>query len=149
MTGYDGKEAFRRTFERDKEELRQLRHPHHHGAISGAPRGARLPDRPDLDYELPDPGPDYDELAALRLALQAVRGGAERRRLRGPLEAQGGIVFSATAELGVGRPTLARSTRCRPDPSLVPLFSAVLERRVARFTYVGGRRRRTRKVDSQ
>ncbi len=110
-------------------------HPHHHGGDPGQlPRGDRLPiDR--SDYELPDPGLDPDELAALRLALQAVRVGEQSGdgsealwKLGGAVEADGGpgpVGDVAVASL----PT---------DPALVPLFSAVLERRVARFTYAGG-----------
>jgi proteasome accessory factor B len=135
VTGYsDGKEAFRRTFERDKDELRQLGVPIEMRIIPGSypeEYGYRI-DR--SDYELPDPGLAPDELAALRLALQAVRVGEQSGDGSEALWKLGGLVESdeASGAAPVGEGAVASLP---PDPSLVPLFSAVLERRVARFPY--------------
>ena len=135
VTGYsEGREAFRRTFERDKDELRQLGVPLTMAPIPGSypeEHGYRI-DR--TDYELPDPGLAPDELAALRLALQAVRVGEERGDGTEALWKLGGLVG------GGGEPAASTGApgelaSLPPDPSLVPLFRAVTERRVARFTY--------------
>jgi proteasome accessory factor B len=138
VPGYaEGREAFRRTFERDKDELRQLGVPIESGAIPGRyPEefGYRIDRR---DYELPDPGLAPDELAALRLALQAVRVGEQSGDGSEALWKLGGIVDadSSAPRGGASRDAVASLP---PDPSLVPLFSAVLERRVARFAYASG-----------
>ena len=138
VTGYaEGKEAFRRTFERDKEELRQLGIPISMAVIPGS-----YPEEVGYSiersaYELPDPGLEPDELAALRLALQAVRVGELRGDGSEALWKLGGLVDPDGLVDGspVGGAAVASLP---PDPSLVPLFSAVLERRVARFAYRGG-----------
>lgn len=135
VTGYaEGREAFRRTFERDKDELRQLGVPIEMGVIPGSypeVHGYRI-DR--SDYELPDPGLAPDELAALRLALQAVRVGEQSGDGSEALWKLGGAVEAPDAFDGgpLGPEAVASLP---PDPSLLPLFSAVLERRVARFAY--------------
>jgi proteasome accessory factor B len=139
VTGYaEGKEAFRRTFERDKDELRQLGIPITMAPIPGSypeELGYRI-DR--ADYELPDPGLAPDELAALRLALQAVRVGEQSGDGSEALWKLGGLVEpDEVVERGpVAQEAVASLP---PDPSLVPLFSAVLERRVARFVYASAR----------
>lgn len=135
VTGYSpSKEAFRRTFERDKDELRQLGIPIAMAAIPGSypeELGYRI-DR--TDYELPDPGLAPDELAALRLALQAVRVGEQSGDGSEALWKLGGLVDPDTGH-GAGPVGEEAVASLPPDPSLVPLFSAVLERRVARFAY--------------
>ncbi len=74
IEGYsDEPEAFRRNFERDKELLRQMGLP-----LTTEPLDPSHPDElgyriPREEYELPDPGLDEDELAALRLASAAVQ----------------------------------------------------------------------------
>lgn len=135
VPGYaEGREAFRRMFERDKEELRQLGIPIEMAIIPGLypeEYGYGI-DR--SDYELPDPGLDPDELAALRLALQAVRVGDQSGDGSEALWKLGGLVGSdGGVDTGpVGTDAVASLPA---DPSLVPLFSGVLERRVARFGY--------------
>jgi predicted DNA-binding transcriptional regulator YafY len=133
VTGYAaGKEAFRRTFERDKEELRQLGVPITMATIPGSYppiEGYRI----DRDaYELPDPDLAPDELAALRLALQAVRVGEQSGDGSEALWKLGGLVEPTGPGAADGDAAVADLP---PDPSLVPLFSAVLDRRVARFRY--------------
>jgi proteasome accessory factor B len=133
VVGYStGKEAFRRTFERDKEELRQLGVPLTMATIPGTypeEQGYRI-DR--TDYELPDPDLAADELAALRLALQAVRVGEEAGDGSEALWKLGGVVGPGPDAAGDGADALASLPS---DPSLVPLFRAVTERRVVRFPY--------------
>lgn len=127
--GYaDDQVAFRRTFERDKDLLRQMGMPVSTEAVD--------PERAEVlgyrirrqDYELPDPGLDDDELAALRLATSVVRVDDEAtttalRKLAaaGP-EVPAGL--GATAELSVGGTTAT-------------VFGAVAARQRVRFTYRG------------
>ena len=127
VAGYpEGKEAFRRTFERDKDELRQLGVPIGSEVIPGTlpdeVHGYRI-DR--ADYELPDPGLAADELAALHLALQAVRLGAASRAVDGTeaLWKLGGVVGEPDAE-----PAAPRRCRAVP-PSARPVAGAPVQRR--------------------
>jgi len=139
VPGYaSGREAFRRTFERDKDELRQLGIPITVTTIPGSypeEHGYRILRS---DYELPDPGLAPDELAALRLALQAVRVGEPSGDGSEALWKLGGRVDAEVAAAPVAVPPGEAVASLPPDPSLVPLFSAVLERRVARFAYRSG-----------
>ena len=83
IEGYsDDPDAFRRNFERDKELLRQMGLP-----LATEPLDPNHPEEvgyriPREQYELPDPGLDEHELAALRLASAAVQvdGSWGRRR---------------------------------------------------------------------
>lgn len=128
VPGYpDDKASFRRAFERDKEDLRELGIP-----ISLAPiEGTDPPLEGYLirkeEYYLDDPGLEPDELAALNLAQSAVQ-----------LEGVDGI--DAIAKLGgvvgpVLDPVAPGLASLNADPALVPLFGAVLERRTVRFAY--------------
>lgn len=119
--------SFRRSFERDKEDLRSLGIPLTMERVPGvepAVEGYRID--PD-DYYLPDPGLDADELAALHLAAMAVRveGLGEREalwKLGGLVDGDTGGVVSAS----VSMPT---------NPALVPLFESVTRRQSVRFVY--------------
>ena len=148
VAGYPSeKVAFRKAFERDKGDLRDL----------GVPvRMEELPDSypPEVgyridrgDYELPDPGLAPDELAALHLALQAVRLGDGPDAPDGTeaLWKLGGVVRPTESAPGVpGDATLASLPL---DPALVPLFTAVLERRAVTFGYTSGGGAQERTVD--
>jgi proteasome accessory factor B len=125
VPGYsqDSDEAFHRAFERDKDDLRELGIPvetvsvgHHE-----QPRAAYTIERD--RYELPDPGFEVDELAAIQLAATAVQG---LRKLGGLQSTDG----AATRPTG-GAPLGAVPT---PD-GLLELFVAVLERRQVTFDY--------------
>ena len=74
VAGYaDGKAAFRRTFERDKSELREMGIPLTTGTVPGSDppvEGYRIHPR---DYYLDDPDLAADERAALHLAARTVR----------------------------------------------------------------------------
>jgi proteasome accessory factor B len=126
--GYsDDTDAFRRNFERDKDVLRQMGMPLVTEPLEGdapeAPSGYRMPrDR----YELPDPGLDTDELAALRLAASAVQIGdqdASNSALR-KLAAGVAPVGPAMAEVPGG-------------DGVTVAFGAVAERRRVEFSYRG------------
>jgi proteasome accessory factor B len=128
VKGYDqpSDEAFRRTFERDKDLLRTL----------GVPLETTYTDIwevelgyvvPSDQYTLEDPGFTDDERSALLLAAEAVRFGGERTGI------------DALFKLGGAR----RSTSAAPVradlgqdlTTLGELFSAVTQRRTVRFDY--------------
>jgi proteasome accessory factor B len=133
-------EAFRRNFERDKDLLRQMGFP----LVTEAPDpgfpedvGYRIPPE---QYELPDPGLDGAELAALRLAASAVQleGSGEAvvaalRKLAGAVDGADVVLAAnpAPADLGAALPT---------DDSAATVLMAVGERRRVRFGYHGERR---------
>lgn len=137
VPGYPESQAsFRRTFERDKADLREMGIP---VVIDEIVKG----DVPEQGYRIPkdqyylrDPGLEADELAALQLAASAVR-----------LDGLAGA--AALWKLG-GVPASARQERRDPavaalpaDERLVQLFAAVTERCQVTFSY----RSTTRTVD--
>jgi proteasome accessory factor B len=131
VPGYpdDGEATFRRAFERDKDSLREMGIPLRLAAVPGSdPPVEGYVIRPD-EYALRDPGLEPDELAAVHLASAAV----ELEGLQGT---------EAMWKLG-GAPTPADAPAVAALPAtaaLVPLFSAVAERRPVRFGYRGERR---------
>jgi proteasome accessory factor B len=138
IEGYsDDAEAFRRNFERDKDLLRQMGFP----LVTEAPDPAHPDDVgyriPRELYELPDPGLDESELAALRLAASAVQlegeWGAEAaiRGLR-KLGGTGGDGAEQSAAPGVGQGGLAALP---VEQAAAVVFASVAERRRVRFTY--------------
>lgn len=130
VKGYEqpGDEAFRRTFERDKDLLRSL----------GVPLTTTFTDLwevetgyvvPTEDLLIEDPGFTDDERTALLLAAEAVRFGGQATQL------------DAVFKLGGARRSFS-STPVSADlgedlTSLGDLFGAVTERRLARFDYRG------------
>jgi len=138
VPGYpDGLAAFRRTFERDKDDLREMGVPLAIERIESEERpvdGYRIHER---DYYLRDPGLDPDELAALNLALSAVR-----------LDGVQGV--EALWKLGgtVSADDAASELASLPsDPTLVPMFGAIVDRRTATFLYRGSERTVERTVE--
>ncbi|MDH4146113.1 MAG: WYL domain-containing protein [Acidimicrobiia bacterium] len=128
--------TFRRAFERDKDDLREMGIPLRIERVStdasGEIDGYRIP--PD-EYYLPDPGLTPDEVAALQLATRVVRaeGSTEALwKLGGGLDAPAAPADpDAPAEATVALPV---------DERLSRLFGALAERRVVTFAY-GGRAR--------
>ncbi len=116
--------SFRRAFERDKDDLREMGVPITLEAVPGTDPpvdGYRIRKE---DYYLRDPGLEPDELAALHLAGNAVRidglsGEEALRKL-------GGATGDGDGELLASVPA---------DPRLSDLFRAVTERCVVRFDY--------------
>ena len=133
VAGYtaDG-ESYRRAFERDKADLLELGIPIVLLPIPGESSGSLGYRIERTDYELPDPELEPEELAALHLALRAVRVGESETLGTRALWRLGGVLGTDddspdASDLSLGAlPT---------DPSLIPLFGAVLERRVATFVY--------------
>lgn len=128
VPGYPSdKASFRRAFERDKDDLREMGVP-----ITMAP----LPDRyPTVDayrvrredYELPDPGLEPDELAAIHLATSAVR--------------LGGLPTGETALWKLGGTLEPEAPPAAPladlplDDRLTTVFGAIADRRRIQFRY--------------
>lgn len=126
IPGYPAdKDSFKRSFERDKKDLREMHIPLRIEDVPGrmpAEDGYRI-DRD--EYGLPDPGLDADELAALHLAANAVR-------LDGS-SANSGLLKLGGAPGGDVVPT---NVAVLPSsPHLSPAFEAVGGHRTARFRY--------------
>ena len=127
-------EAFRRNFERDKDLLRQMGFPLvTEIPDSGSPEdaGYRIPREL---YELPDPGLDEAELAALRLAASAVQmegdwGDAVVRALR--------KLGGAVGEPGDTATSSAAAAAVPSEEAAATVFAAVGERRQVAFRYRG------------
>lgn len=135
VPGYstESDEAFHRSFERDKDDLRELGVPietvtvGHHEQLKSAYTIERE------RYELPDPGFEVDELAAIQLAATAVQlEGLDPDDVEEGLRKLGGMRSTTGPEVPLGAvPT---------PPVLLDLFIAVLERREVEFDYQGARR---------
>lgn len=127
----DDTDAFRRSFERDKEDLRAMGVPLEVAEVPGVDpvvEGYRIPkDR----YYLRDPGLDPDELAALHLAASVVQ--LEGLSAREGLLKLGGLVGEPDGTMGLAVGSL-------PGTEVVPLFGAILERTPVRFRYKGEER---------
>lgn len=134
VPGYpDSETAFHRSFERDKDDLRELGIPIDTVMLGhlDPPRAGYTIDR--RRYELPDPGLTPEELTALHLAAAAVQldgvdGTEAEEALR---KLGGGEVPAIDAPLGA----------LPAPPALLSVFAAVLERRRIDFGYNGAKRR--------
>ncbi|HWE57666.1 MAG TPA: WYL domain-containing protein [Acidimicrobiales bacterium] len=125
-------DAFRRNFERDKDLLRQMGFP----VVTEIPEGSSGEDAgyriPRELYELPDPGLDEAELAALRLAASVVQMEGEwSDALVRALRKLGGAV-----DAGSGPPASGQAA-VPAEAAAAVAFGAVGERRQVRFTYRG------------
>jgi proteasome accessory factor B len=136
IDGYsDDPNAFRRNFERDKELLRQLGLPlatEPIGSTGSEEVGYRIPRE---RYELPDPGLDDNELAALRLAASAVHLEGGEDAVTRALRKLGGAV-GAGGHAGVP----GRLAEIPGGESAATAYAAVGERRRLRFGYRGQER---------
>jgi proteasome accessory factor B len=124
LPGYPDEEAsWKRAFERDKDELREMGVPLLVETIPGSDPpllGYRIRAQ---DYELRDPGLEPDELEALNLAA-AVTGLAGGLGQRAIFKLGGGAADAPEAELPA-------------DPNLVAAFTGVADRRELAFGYHG------------
>lgn len=129
--------SFRRAFERDKDDLRQMGIPLRLLPVEadGAwTEGYRIP--PD-EYALRDPGLEADELAALHFAVHAVRlegvSSAEAlQTLAGERFAQLDALDATEEAAGADDQPLARVP---VDARLMQLFSALVDRHPVTFSY--------------
>ncbi len=128
VAGYDQEtdEAFRRTFERDKDLLRQLGIP-----LQLQPTDAWEVEHgyvvPAEEYALADPGLTDEERAALALAAQVVRLGGHPAGPGALLKLGGAPAASGVEPLGAD---LGAEVESLPE-----LFASVTERRTLRFQY--------------
>lgn len=136
VPGYDGAggdEAFRRMFERDKEELRELGIPLETGTHSAAhddELGYRIARR---DYELPDIALEPDEAAVLGLAARLWQSA--------PLAGATGSALLKLRAAGVESPPAPAALEPRvaaSEPAFGPCLAAVRDGLVVRFTYRSG-----------
>jgi proteasome accessory factor B len=129
LPGYpDRDDSFRRAFERDKDDLREMGIPVEVVDVPGADPpvvGYRIaPER----YSLRDPGLEPDELAALQIAAVSIRLG----------DTDTDLDLDAVRKLGgrtAGAAEPAEVAELPQPPQLADLFDAVANRREARFTY--------------
>lgn len=123
VPGYpEDPDSFRRAFERDKEELREMGVPLLVEPVPGTDPPATGYRIRTADYELRDPGLDPDELEALNLAAAVVG-------------TDGGTGQRALFKLGGGVAAGDPGTAIPADPDLVAAFSGVAERRTVAFRY--------------
>jgi predicted DNA-binding transcriptional regulator YafY len=132
IAGYDqaSHQAFRRTFERDKQDLREMGIP-----VEAVPTDpfAQSPDGyiiPKARYYLPQIDLEPDELAALRIAADAVLGAGE--------EAESGFLklsFDADATPVAGAQLIAGADVAAGTPVLSVLYQAWAEKRSVAFDY--------------
>ncbi len=128
VEGYDSTaSAFRRQFERDKEDLREMGVPIRVEPIPGSnpPLDGYRIDR--SEYYLPDPGLSADELAALHLATRMVP-------VAGPRSPS--VLWKLGGVLSDGRDSATTPLATIPaDPNLGALYDAAIERRVVGFSH--------------
>jgi predicted DNA-binding transcriptional regulator YafY len=135
IPGYEGSDvAFRRMFERDKEELRELGLPLELVGTDAweAEEGYRIRQEratlPDLDLTA-------DERAALSLAAQAWQGQAV------PGDPERALMKLTLASKGAGpdpkEEAFVRASVDASQPSLAPLFDAIARRKRVTFRYRG------------
>ena len=144
VPGYesDNEESFRRMFERDKEELRELGIPLETGtqsAVHDDEQGYRIARR---DYELPAISLEPDEAAALGLAARLLHSA--------PLAGATGSALLKLRAAGIDAPEATGALEPRVgghEPAFAACLSAVKARRVLRFTYrASGRAAEAREV---
>ena len=131
VPGYEDQsdDTFRRTFERDKDDLRSAGVPVETVVVEHLEQpkaGYRI--RRDR-YELPDPGLTPEELASLHLAATSVRlEGIPYDEVDDALRKLGGVTGTDSAEA-------APLSAVAAPAALSALFEAVLEHREVRFAY--------------
>jgi proteasome accessory factor B len=146
VPGYESgtEEAFRRMFERDKEELRELGIPLETGSESAAhddELGYRIARR---DYELPPISLSPDEAAALGLAARLWQSA--------PLAGATGNALLKLRAAGIDAPEATGALEPRvgaTEPAFASCLSAVRDGRALRFTYrASGRSPEQRTVEA-
>jgi proteasome accessory factor B len=137
IPGYpEGDGAFRRAFSRDKATLRAMEIPLAVEWLdAGDPengQGYRIPKK---RYELPDPGLEDDEVAALQFASTAVR--LEDAQATQAIWKLGGVGASSGTDVDLA---VVATASLPGSEHLAVLFGAVADRRTVTFGYRGGPR---------
>lgn len=144
IAGYEGTslEAFRRSFERDKEALRDMGVPLEVRKLDPFSEQADGYIIPKDRYYLPELDLSPEELAALKLAAEAILG-------RGVKAAEAGLLKLSLGEEPAGwtGPRVVTGAELAvEEPRLGDVYSALVERRPIRFLYedaIGRRSTRT------
>ena len=141
IAGYEGTglEAFRRTFERDKEALREMGVPLEVRSLDAFSEQADAYIIPKDRYYLPELDLASDELAALKLASEAILG-------RGEKAAEAGLLKLSLGEEPPGwrgPRALTAAELAVEEPRLGEIYAALVERRPIRFTYEDARGQRS------
>ena len=123
---YDNDESFRRTFERDKNDLKALGAVIETAPLDFGEAGQTGYIVRHQDSFLPDPGLEPDELAALQIAIETIRVNSDA--LAGLRSFGGRELEHVDGEIDVDLPA---------TPHLGVLFGALTEHRVLRFHYNG------------
>ncbi len=121
--------SFRRAFERDKDDLRQMGIPLRLTSMQAEGQlieGYRIPPE---EYALRDPGLEADELAALHFAVHAVR--LEGISSAEALQTLAGERFAGVQPLATGE----QLARVPADRRLMTLFAALVDRHPVRLVY--------------
>lgn len=143
VPGYPEETAsFRRAFERDKDDLRQMGIPLRVEIAQDGRRdreGYRIPPE---EYYLGDPGLEADELAALQLAARVVRvvGTATGDDAAGEDETMWKLGGGPQLSENDGQRNSEPLAELPVDPRLTELFSAIVDRHRIHFDYSGGSR---------
>jgi proteasome accessory factor B len=131
VPGYpESRTAFRRAFERDKDDLREMGVPLRVAPVPGTDPPLDGYDIDGAEYYLTDPNLEPDELAALHLAASTVR--IDGARGQEALWKLGGVLAEDGVEVMASLPG---------DPNLAPVFDSVTSRRIVEFAYRGEPRR--------
>ncbi|MGB6058302.1 MAG: WYL domain-containing protein [Microthrixaceae bacterium] len=131
----EGRSAFHRAFERDKDDLREMGIPLETVTVTHTEQPISAYTIDQETYALPDPGLTPEELAALYLASTSVMlEGHDEEDLEFAFRKLGG---SGASSESVGTPLATVPV----SPSLAKLFEATIERRQVDFGYSGGQRR--------
>lgn len=133
VAGYDSQpsyEAFRRAFERDKATLKELGIPVETVELDPFDPSRVAYRIPKSSYYLPELGLEPEELAALRLAAQAVMGAGERAA-SGLMKLAAGVMPGSFSEPRV----LLGADLAAEHPLLALVYQAFTERRRIRFDY--------------
>lgn len=123
--------AFRRAFERDKDELRRMGVPLEVVELRNVLPAVEAYRIPKDRYYLRDPGLTADELSALRLAASLVQ--LEGVSARDGLLKLGGLVGTDVDD----QRTAAVAVESLPGGDVAPLFGAIAACTTVRFTYRG------------
>ncbi len=146
IAGYEqeGRDAFRRTFERDKEALRAMGIPIE--TVTVDPLGAEAEGYiiRKQRYYLPQLDLEPDELAALRIAAEAILGSAEAAHA-GLMK----LAVDAEAAPVDGPRIVWGADLASEEPLLATLYAALLDRQTVSFSYqpAGSDEPSTRKVE--
>ena len=135
VPGYpEGDEAFKRMFERDKEELRELGIPLETGLSAGDEAGYRIPRQA---YELPDLHLTPDEAAVLGLAARVWQRASLAEAASGALLKLRAAGIDTDAMGSVPGAIGIESRVDTDDPAFPVLWQAVRDRRPVAFDYQG------------